>query len=553
MEWANASAQRWLPRHRWFQGLAGQLHALNQLTGQSAPEGAEATELQQQQQQQQERRGIVAADAPTPMTDVRAYVESELSHPVRVGSRAAHRLGVGGELWGGLAHARHWLPPGGEAPGRVRVGGFGAPPPLRGRRRRLALPEESEEQLFARLARVDGWHGGDGGGGGGRDRPASPGTAAEGWQRQAAQAPREVHCRRVDDKAGFGVVLRCGRLTGAVVSAVVPGSDADVAGVRPGWRVLRIGVRALQLPGGAGDGARLDLVAELREALAAVATQQAAAFEFEPPPAPSLGAMHARPDNDTARDTADDEGESVVWSTQLAAAVDAAEHCAGQTLLLLEWDGGGTEHAAAAAMCRHAAAQLRDALRCCFAARPSVAGGAHAAAVLCVEADPRGVSVSSSAQSHRLAVLESGAEGKWATAACTMLGKLVAEATSPTGGTVAWSRVADEMTGYSRGTGRPRRYNARECRARWAVQFNPKRWTSLRPPRLALWWCHLPPPALAAAAAAEGGVEGGGADPPQRECIFVRRGHRCATTGRMEMEVRRVRGVAWLFRPCRGC
>lgn len=439
VEWSHGSVDgwsQWLPRHRWFQGLASQLHALHSLAD-----------------------PLVGADDDT-RSYIREYVERELSYPHRT---SGHRMDGGNAVESAVAHASAWKP-GSAAISSKRE--FGPPPDLPGRRP-PTVP--SREHWTTRLSRRSA-----------RNMYAAVPTASIGSAHSVTHERLQVTLRQdVGGTTGFGIVLQCAPSTSvqdrrlqppsnAAVTAVTPGSDAAAAGIVPGMAVLRVN----------GNHLHPDTsVAELSHIFEEIVDLPEVNFEFEAKgfisgPGGSVGSS-TRPMHSSA--SVNPHG----WCARAQNRVCAARLGKQEVMIVVLWNGGGTARTAASSMCEHAAHQLADVLSQCFT---------HGLLrdVICVEAgaglnEPSDMQESDATLGH-----------VWPREADELLRKIVPENTSPTGGQIAWPVIAAKLTGWSRTSTAPFMYSGRGCQERWEQVLDPNlhQWASLRPPELSIWWCN---------------------------------------------------------------
>ena len=437
-EWSHGSVDgwsQWLPRHRWFQGLASQLHALHSLADPLA--GAE-----------DETRSYI-----------RDYVERELSYPHRT---SGHRMDAGNAVESAAAHSAAWKP-GSASISSQRE--FGAPPDLP---RRVAPTVPTREHWVTRLSRVsaDNLHG---------VAPDGSSPAAHLVHQQRLQVTLQ---QDVGGTTGFGIVLQCDPVSSlqdrrlqppsnATVAAVTPGSDASAAGVVAGMAVLSVN----------GNHLRPDTsVGELNKIFEEIVGLHSVDFEFESKgsstwPDASLGSLHGSQSSRRVSPKG--------WCARAQSLVSAAGLGKREAMIVVLWDGGGTARTAASSMCEHAAHQLADVLSKCFTS-------GLVRDVVCVATGTQATETSEREESAAAAV------NMWSRPADDLLRRMVPEHTSPTGGRIAWSAIAAKLTGWSKTTSSSFMYSGRGCQERWEQALDPKlhQWSSLRPPRLSVWWCN---------------------------------------------------------------
>ena len=408
----------WLPRHRWFQGLAGQLHALHSLAD---PVSGDETR-----------------------SHIRAHVERELS-------------GHGNES--GAARRRDWHHVSGSI-GSARS--FGPPPALPPRVAPPAVP--AREDWVTRLSRRSRSAGA---------RPCSAPAQSQssgsllGW---GASADRLcVGLRRdVGGSTGFGVVLQCKPAAAmerrlqppsqTLVTAVAPGSDAAAAGVVVGMAVLS--VNGEELPPDTS-------ATKLAQIFETIVDRDEVQFEFE-----TTGGGTSKPPNTHSDDAwSDHKGPAPAegWCSRLQNAVSTANLGPNDAMICVAWDGGGTDHTAASAMCESAAWQLHDAISACFG---------DIAEVACVDIGQQNDACDEGSRSEM-----------WTRQADELIVRMVPEYTSATGGRIAWSTVAAKMTGWGQSMPAPIHFSGRQCRERWESVLDPRRstWSALRRPQIAVW------------------------------------------------------------------
>lgn len=438
-EWSQGSVDgwaQWLPRHRWFQGFASQIHALHSLAD-----------------------PLAGADDDT-RAYIREYVERELSYPHRT---SGHRMDGGNAVESAVAHSSAWKPGSASISSRRD---FGAPPDLP---RRVAPTSRSREHWVTRLSR--------GSPGSLDDVVAGSAAAAHSVHQKSLQVTLR---QDVGGTTGFGVVLQCEpasslqdrRLqpqSNTSVTAVTPGSDASVAGVVAGMAVLSVN----------GNQLRADTsVSDINKIFEEIVGLPSVMFEFETKGQSTgrgsvVGFVHGAQSSCSVNATAG-------WCARAQSRVVAAGLGQREVMVIVLWDGGGTSNTssygtAASSMCEHAAHQLADVLAKCFKS-------GLVRDVACVEADMTSGSEDSAAATGHM----------WSRAADEQMRRMVPEHTSPTGGHIAWSAIAAKLTGWSRTTSSPFIYSGRGCQDRWEEALDPHLhlWASLRPPQLSIWWCN---------------------------------------------------------------
>ncbi len=436
-EWSHGSVDgwsQWLPRHRWFQGLASQLHALHSLAD-----------------------PLAAADDDTRLY-IREYVERELSYPHRT---SGHRMDGGNAVESAAAHSTAWKP-GSASISSQRE--FGAPPDLP---RRIAPTVPTREHWVTRLSRGSAGNLHDG-------APAGSCAATHSAHQQRIQVTLQ---QDVGGATGFGIVLQCDPasslqdrrlqpLSNTTVTAVTPGSDASAAGVIAGMAVLSVN----------GNDLRPDTsVGELNKIFEEIVGLQSVDFEFESNGSStrhdaSFGSVHSAQSSCRASPKG--------WCARAQSRVSAAGLGKREAMIIVLWDGGGTTHTAASSMCEHAAHQLADVLLKSFKS-------GLVREVECVAVGAQASETSDSEESVAAAF------HMWSRPADELLRRMVPEHTSPTGGRIAWSAIAAKLTGWSKTTSGSFMYSGRGCQDRWEQALDPKlhRWSSLRPPQLSVWWC----------------------------------------------------------------
>ena len=437
-EWSQGSMDGWsqmLPRHRWFQGLAEQLHALHTLAD------------------------PVAEEEDGTRSYIRDYVERELSHPHRT---SGHRMDSGNAIESAAAHDMQWRP---SSQGFGSQRSFGQPPELPPA---IAPRVPKGEDWVTRLSRRSS---------------GPPPPAAQAWSALFPSASFIPNVERlkvtlrqdVNGTSGFGIVLQCDPSSShdrrlqppsqTVVTAVTPGSDASSAGVVAGMAVLS--VNGTELPPDTSAAA-------ISAIFQAIVGMPQVIFEFE-----AMGGMVASSSFSSMASTAKTEEARPIgpegWCAHAQSALSAAELGKRDGIIIVAWDGGGQARTGACAMCEHSACQLCDVVSSCFKS-------GLIREVTCV-------SVEGHADDSNGEVADSGQ--MWTRAADDFLVRMVPEYTSGTGGRVSWSSIAAKLTGWSQSLKYPIEYNTRECNERWDAVLDPHltQWHSLRQPVIRVRFC----------------------------------------------------------------
>jgi hypothetical protein len=440
-EWSQGSVDgwsQWLPRHRWFQGLAGQLHALHSLAD-----------------------PLAGADDDT-RSYIRDYVGRELSHPHRT---SGHRMDSGNAVESAVAHGSAWKPGSGTI---SSLREFGAPPELPGRVA-PTVPARSEHWVD-RLSRRST--------GGVPQATVSATGSTLGTAATAGAMPHErlqvILRKDVGGTTGFGIVLQCDPSSSqdrrlqppsqTVVTAVTPGSDASAAGIVAGMAVLSVNGNEL-LPD--------TTAATINAIFEHIVSMDEVPFEFEQKGFSGLSdsAVSIKRQSQSVNG-----GGPEGWCARARSTLSAAGLGKQEAMVLVLWDGGGTAHTAASAMCEHAAHQLTDVLARCFRS-------GLVREVACVAMNDQ--------VSDSLEESTSMPGQMWTREADELLTRMVPEHTSPTGGRIAWSSLAAKLSGWSQSLAYPVVYSGRGCQDRWDEVLDPhlRRWESLRPPKFSVWWC----------------------------------------------------------------